>query len=106
MPRFTPIPPPLEERVGNGIVSQLRSAVGLGVALHERLNRTVHDREISDKTTNAVFEALQPGSLPCVLLVVVMVALGVHSVLVRYHTNLILSDHGHFSRDEKQTHVE
>ena len=42
--RFTEVPPPLEARVQQGLMSRFRQAVGIGVSLQHRLNETVHDQ--------------------------------------------------------------
>jgi len=97
--RFTELPASLETRVGNGLAARLSELVGLGVAVHERYNQTVHDEALVNRTSDAVLQALKPGSLPFLLLVVVSGALVVHAVLVRRHTHLILNAHGDFLLD-------
>lgn len=98
--RFTAVPPPLETRVGQGLLAQLRSAIGFGVALHDQFNQTMHDDELADRTTEAVVDALRPGSLPFFLLLLMVVALVIHGLMVHSQANRILRDHGHFARSD------
>ena len=98
--RFTEVPPPLEARVQEGLMVRLRQAVGLGVSLRHRLNETVHDQELTDRTANAVVDALRPGTLPFALLVLLVLSLVAHAVLVRRAADSILRQHGHFLRDD------
>ena len=98
--RFTEVPPPLEARVQQGVLARVRELVGRGVALHRRVNETVHDEELTDRTTSAVVDALRPGSVPFALFVVTGAALLAHACLVRRHADRILREHGHFLRDD------
>ena len=98
--RFTEVPPPLEERVQRSVLAQLHELVGLSVSLRDRVNETVHDEELTNRTAGAVVDALRPGSVPFALLLVTGVALLAHACLVRRHADRILREHGHFLRDE------
>lgn len=98
--RFTEVPPPLEARVQQSVLAQVRELVGLGVALRNRVNETVHDEELTDRTTGAIVDALRPGSLPFALLVVSGLALLAHACLVQRHADRILREHGQFLRDD------
>ena len=86
-------------------VARVRELVGLGVALHNRVNETVHNEELTNRTTGAIVDALRPGSLPFALFVVTGIALLAHAWLVRQRADHILREHGHFLRDEK-THAD
>tara|TARA_B110001452_G_scaffold264618_1_gene267900 strand:+ start:3235 stop:3567 length:333 start_codon:yes stop_codon:yes gene_type:complete len=99
--RFTEVPPPLEARVQQGLMSRFRQAVGIGVSLQHRLNETVHDQELTDRTTNAIVDALRPGTLPFALLVLLALSLAAHALLVRRGADRILRQHGHFLRDNE-----
>lgn len=99
--RFTELSDSLETRVGNGLAARLREIVGLGVAVHQRYNQTVHDEALVNRTSDAVLQALKPGSLPFALLVVAAGALVLHAALVRKQTSRILHAHGDLLPDAK-----
>ena len=103
--RFAEVPPPLERRVTASVVARLRAAVGLGVALGGRVNATLNDDEVAERTTSAVLEALRPGRLPFALLLL-LVALGaLQWGAIQVRTARILRAHGHFGRDGDNGHA-
>jgi len=99
--RFTKVSPPFETRVSDSLFVQLQNVVGFGLRLHDQFNETVHDQEFATRTTHAVVDALRPGSLPFLLLVVAAAAFTLHALVVLRDTNRILRDHGHFLQPEK-----
>ena len=99
-PRFVEVPAPLDERVGQSVLARVRDAVGLGIAVGSRLNDTVHDQELQERTTSAILEALRPGTLPSSLLLLLALLLFVQLVVVDRSARRILREHGHFLRDD------
>ena len=97
--RFAEVPPPLEARVSESVLARLRAAVGLGAALGARVDATLHDEEVAERTTSALLAALRPGGLPFCLLGAAFALLVLQLAAVRSATARILRDHGHFSRD-------
>ena len=97
--RFVEVAAPLDERVGGTVATRLREAMSISVDVQGRINQTVHDEALVNKTSDAVLQALKPGSLPFLLLVVVSGALVLHAALVRRQTHRILNAHGDFLLD-------
>lgn len=93
--RFTEISPPLEQRIETGVFQTVLNAVQTVVRIHSSLNETVNDGELSERTTNAVFRALQPGSLPFRILVAAVCVWIVRILNIRAETRRILDQHGH-----------
>ena len=93
------MPPPLEARVSESVVAQVRQAIGFGVSLGNRLNETLRNEETTERAALAVYEALRPGRLPFALLVLLVVACALQYASVRSGTARILREHGHFLRD-------
>ena len=100
--RFLEVPPPLETRVADSFLTQLNALVGLGISATDHLNTTIHNEELTNRTTNAILDALRPGSTTFVLLLVLGMATCFHVAMIRRNTNRILRDHGHFQRDDTE----
>ena len=99
-PRFVEVPAPLDERVGQTLLARVRDAVGLGLAVGSRLNDTVHDVDLQERTTSAIVDALRPGTLPSTLLLLLLALLLAQAVLVDRSARRILREHGHFLRED------
>lgn len=99
--RFVEVPAPLEERVGDGIVSQIRGVIGSVASLRQHLNTSLNDKVLTDRTTDAVVEALRPGTIPFFLMVTTIVLMIAHKILVRLQAGRILLEHGHFQREDE-----
>lgn len=107
--RFTEISASLDARVQDGVTARLRQAIGLGASLGHRVNETMHDQALAERTTSALVDAIRPGTLPFALLVLLVLLLGVHVLLVRRDADRILEQHGHFLRNhhhEGRPHAE
>lgn len=100
--RFVEVPPPLEARVAESLLTQLNTVVGIGISAGDRFNTTIHNEELTNRTTHAIFDALRPGSATFVLFVVLVMATCLHIAMIRQTTNRILRDHGHFQRDDTE----
>ena len=99
-PRFTELQPPLEARLTESFLTQLNTVVGLGISATNRFNSTIHNAELTNRTANAILDALRPGSTTFALLVLLAVATCFHIAVIKRNTNRILRAHGHFLCDE------
>lgn len=83
-------------------LTQLNTVVGFGVAATDRFNTTIHDKELTNRTTNAILDALRPGSTTFALLFLLAVMTCFHVAVIKRNTNRILRDYGHFQRDDAE----
>lgn len=92
--RFTEVSAPLEERVHGGVVATVWHAVRAGLALQSSVNATINDVELADRTTEAVFGALEPGRLPFCILLAALIAWVARMLALRLQTRRLLETHG------------
>ena len=91
--RFVVVPAPLEAQLTTSLSAQLREALSLALRLKRQVNATLHDEELGDKASSAVFELLAPGGLPFILLMLLVAVLAVRELLLRMETKRILKVH-------------
>ena len=94
MQRFVEVAAPLESRVSDSLAERLREALTFGIEARDRLNRTVHDETLKERTATSVVDALQPGQPTFVLLVLFGLAVLARWWAVHRETNRILKEHG------------
>lgn len=97
--RFTEVSAPIEERMEAGIVASIWYTIQTVVSLSSSMNSTLHDDELIDRATHAVFEASKPGSVSFSILVTAIVVWVVRMLFVRKETLRILNSHAHFGNE-------
>ena len=98
--RFVEVPAPIESRVAGSLLTQLHALVSLGVSATDHLNTTIQNIDLTERTTDAILDAMRPGGLTFVLLVLLVMATCLHSIMITRNTNRLLRTHGHFQRDD------
>lgn len=93
MSRFTVVPNPLEQRVGQTIADRLRDVAVTVAQLKDELNTTLADPELAAKSTDLLADLASPSGLPCVLLCLLGVVLALRELAVRAATWRILAEH-------------
>lgn len=88
--RFTEVSAPLEDQIQTGIWSAVWQTIRTGVRLRSSFNDTIHDAELTERTTVAIFDALEPGSAPFCIIVAALVSWVVGVVLERVEARRIL----------------
>ena len=80
MSRFTIVPSPLEQRVGQTISERLHDVATAGAQLKDQLNSTLTDPELAAKSSHFLADLVAPTGLPfallCVLLIVFALVYG------------------------------
>lgn len=92
--RFVEVAPPLEARVTEGLFSRVRDALTLKALVQDRWNQTMHDEEFQQRTAVSAVDAVRPGTLTFVLLVLMLAVILAKRLAIRQETNRILMDHG------------
>ena len=92
--RFVEVPPPLEERVGEGLLTRLRYAVAFGVDAKNRFNQSMNDDELKARATDAIVDAMRPGTVPFLLLTSMLIVIAIHQWTLHRETQRILREHG------------
>jgi hypothetical protein len=93
MTRFTVVPSPLEQRVGQTIVDRLHHVAAASAQLKEQLNSTLADPELAAKSTHLVVDLVAPSGLPFALLCLLVAVFALRELTVRAATRRILAAH-------------
>ena len=73
MSRFTIVPSPLEQRVGQTISERLHDVATAGAQLKDQLNSTLTDPELAAKSSHFLADLVAPTGLPFALLCVLLI---------------------------------
>jgi len=92
--RFVEVPAPLEARVGESLVARVGELLTFGVAVHERLNHTVHDEALRERASRSVLDALRPGSAAFALVVLCVLAVCAKRCAILCETRRLLHAYG------------
>ena len=93
MSRFTVVPSPLEQRVGQTIADRLHDVAAASAQLKEQLNATLADPELAAKSTHLFADLVAPSGLPFALLCLLVVVFALRELAVRAATRRILAAH-------------
>ena len=93
MSRFTVVPSPLEQRVGQTIADRLHDVAAASAQLKEQLNSTLADPELAAKSTPLFRDLVAPSGLPFVLLCLLVVVFALRELAVRAAMRRILAVH-------------
>jgi len=93
MSRFTIVPSPLEQRVGQTISERLHDVATAGAQLKDQLNSTLTDPELAAKSSHFLADLVAPTGLPFALLCVLLIVFALRELAVRAATRRILAAH-------------
>ena len=93
MSRFTIVPSPLEQRVGQTIADRLHDVAAASAQLKDQLNTTLADPELAAKSTSLFVDVLAPGGLPFLLFCLLVAVFALREVAVRVAMRRILAAH-------------
>lgn len=92
-PRFTVVPAPIEERIGEGLAHAAHEVLAMGARLKENVNDTLHDDQLPTRAAERMARIAVPTGAPFVLFWLFVAVYALRELLVRIETKRIIRQH-------------